>query len=85
MNIKESGGGEESIDKEVDDEDCELDELESSVCEEQLELGIVLGVEKEKEDGEEAVEDDEEGNTIENDKGAVAGDEFMSQSLLKRA
>ena len=69
----------------VDDSDCSLDELESSVSEEQLGMGITPGIGREKEKEEVAVVVQETTKVVKNDEEAASDDEFMSQSLfLKR-
>ena len=71
----------QTIGSDEEDRECSLDELESSVSEEQQGLGAVLGMEM-REGGGSKVELDEAVN--EDDDEDPVEDEFMSQSLLKR-
>ena len=79
------------VDKEnaITDTDCSLDELESSVSEEQLGMGITPGIVRKKdgkvEKEEVAVVVKETTKVVKDDEEAASDDEFMSQSLfLKR-
>ena len=75
------------VDKEnaITDTYCSLDELESSVSEEQLGMGITPGIGRKKEKEDVAVVVKETTKVVKDDEEAASDDEFMSQSLfLKR-
>ena len=84
-NTKESIADVVDKENDVDDSDCSLDELESSVSEEQLGMGITPGIGRKKEKEEVAVVVQETTKVVKDDEEAASDDEFMSQSLfLKR-